>query len=32
MRLTQEQQTVIRAASVEIFGAGVGVWLFDSRG
>ncbi|MEO6320241.1 MAG: nucleotidyltransferase domain-containing protein [Polaromonas sp.] len=31
MRLTQDQQTVIRSASAEAFGAGVGVWLFGSR-
>ncbi|WP_124950162.1 nucleotidyltransferase domain-containing protein [Sulfuriferula thiophila] len=31
MRLTQEQQTVIRTASLETFGEGVGVWLFGSR-
>lgn len=31
MRLNQEQQTMIRTASAEIFGADVGVWLFGSR-
>lgn len=31
MRLTQDQQTAIRAAGVEMFGEQVGVWLFGSR-
>lgn len=31
MRLTQELQTAICAAGAEIFGVGVGVWLFGSR-
>ncbi len=31
MRLTQDQQTVIRSASAETFGEGVGIWLFGSR-
>ena len=31
MRLTQDQQAVIRAVSAEIFGAEVDVWLFGSR-
>ncbi len=31
MRLSQDQQTAIRSAGVEMFGAKVGVWLFGSR-
>ena len=31
MRLTQAQQTAIRSASAEFFGAEAGVWLFGSR-
>ncbi len=31
MRLTQDQQTAIRSAGAEMFGAKVGVWLFGSR-
>ncbi len=31
MRLTQQQQSVIRFAVVETFGGGASVWLFGSR-
>jgi hypothetical protein len=31
MRLTQEQQSAIRTAASEAFGAGATVWLFGSR-
>ncbi len=31
MRLTKAQQAIIRTASVDTFGEGVGVWLFWSR-
>ncbi|HET9114363.1 MAG TPA: nucleotidyltransferase domain-containing protein [Burkholderiales bacterium] len=31
MRISQDQQTAIRSAGVEMFGAQVGVWLFGSR-
>ena len=31
MRLTQDQQTMIRSAAAETFGDEIGVWLFGSR-